>query len=474
MSARYVATTARGVRWAVVLAVAACLLEAPRAMAQDRDREIEFAREKIHALLRNAEALEAAGRTEAAHEMYNEAEALQHRLERHLGEHRPPRDHHLLEILEGLEHGLAALERLGRHEEHEILQRVANGVRRELEPQRRVQRNHPEREVAERQIEVLKLALAALREGGRPHSAELVELAIRAREVGLEGRRDEEARTIRRRAPNRAQTIELLMLAEELYREFDLEEEAATISRLTEELWSDRGRRRAQRERPHGLHQLKVMKSARHALLEAGRKDAAELLERAIVAREVGVTDEPPPGEAQVVEILLLAEGLWREFGHPEKAEAVRQVAENMWSGHDRRGEAAERRTKAMRLAIPALVEADRRDLAALLERAIVAREVGVVREPQPGTGQVVEILHVAARLSREFGNLERAQFIGEVAEELWADHERARGPRREARRDGERDRQHRIKMLEARVAELQETIEALIEELSGAGEEQR
>ncbi len=91
----------------VVLAVAACLLAAPRAMAQDTDRELEVARERLHALVR--EALEADGRIQVAHEVYNEAEALQHRLERHLGEHRGPRDPHLLEILEGLEHGLVAL-----------------------------------------------------------------------------------------------------------------------------------------------------------------------------------------------------------------------------------------------------------------------------------------------------------------------------------------------------------------------------
>ena len=365
MSARF--ATARGFRCSLVLAVAAGLLEAPRAMAQDTDREIEVAR-----------------KTEAPLEVYK---ALEQLLERHRREHRGPRDAHLLEILEGLEHGLVALEQLGRHKEHEILQRVANDVRRERERQRRVQRNHPERhhperEIAERQIEVLRLALAALREGGRPHSAELVELAIRAREVGLEGRRDEEARTIRRRSPNRAQTIELLMLAEELYREFDLEHEAATISRLTEELWSDRGRRRAQRERPHGLHQIEVMKSAVRALVEADRKDAAELL-----------------------------------------------------------------------------------------ERAIVAREVGVVREPAPSDGQVVEILNLASRLWREFGDLDKSDAVSQVAKEMWADHERARAPRGERRRQRDREPLDRINMLEARVAELQETIEALIEELHALGE---
>ena len=360
MSAKF--ATARGVRWSVVLAVAAGLLEAPRAMAQDTDREIEVARE-----------------TEAPLEVYK---ALEQLIERHRREHRGPRNAHLVEILEGLEHGLVALEKLGRHKEHEILQRVANDVRRERERQRRVQRNHPEREVAERQIEVLRLALAALREGGRPHVAELVELAIRAREVGLEGRRDEEARTIRRRSPNRAQTIELLMLAEELYREFDLEHEAATISRLTEELWSDRGRRRAQRERPRGLHQIEAMKSAVHALVEAGREDAAELL-----------------------------------------------------------------------------------------ERAIVAREVGVVREPAPSDGQVVEILNLASRLLREFGDLDKSDAVSQVAKEMWTHHERARAPRGERRRQRDRKPLDRINMLEARVAELQETIEALIEELHALGE---
>ena len=44
----------------------------------------------------------------------------------------PDTERHLLEILEGIEHGLVALEQLQRHEEHRMLQRVAEDVRREV------------------------------------------------------------------------------------------------------------------------------------------------------------------------------------------------------------------------------------------------------------------------------------------------------------------------------------------------------
>ena len=59
----------------------------------------------------------------------------------------------------------------------------------------------------------MRKALPALREAERRDSAELLQVAIRIREMGLEGRRDEEANALRERAPNRGQLAEILQLA---------------------------------------------------------------------------------------------------------------------------------------------------------------------------------------------------------------------------------------------------------------------
>ncbi len=287
----------------------------------------------------------------------------------------------LVNILEGLEHGLVALERLGRHEEHHVLQRVADDVRRELDGGGDRHRNLTEREIAERQIAVLRMALPALREAHREEAVDLVARAIRAREVGLEGRRDEEARRIRDRAPNRERTVELLVLAGHIYREYGDRERAHALSRMTEELWRphrerphrERGSRETERER--AIHEVEVMRLALPALREGGRRDAAELLERAIQGRESGVVrGGPEPGPGDLAEILSLAAELWREFGHPDQAETVAELAEHMrmrWrETRERHGERTERTRPPRREA--ALHRAERlEERIAELERAL-------------------------------------------------------------------------------------------------------
>jgi hypothetical protein len=277
---------------------------------------------------------------------------------------RNDQERRLVEILEGLEHGLVALERLGLREEHDRLQRVANDIRGELRFHRRRGgrdlRERTELQVVESQIGALKLALPALREAERRDAAEMVERAIEARKMVLEGRRDEEIRWIREHAPGREQIVELLVLAERIYREFGMNERAAELSRMTEELWPGRDR---PRERPRAgpneeaIHALEVMRMGMAALEEAGRHDSAELLERAIRAREVqleGRRDreaaeirEQAPTLGQQIELLAYAAELWQEFGHERKAEVISELVERMRSmrpGDLRRGRGEPRR----------------------------------------------------------------------------------------------------------------------------------
>ena len=75
--------------------------------------------------------------------------------------HPHPDAPHLEEILDGLERGMVALEQLERRRELDMLRHVADDVRREM---RNTDGNQREREIAERQIEALRLAIGVLRD----------------------------------------------------------------------------------------------------------------------------------------------------------------------------------------------------------------------------------------------------------------------------------------------------------------------
>ncbi|MHC4431367.1 MAG: hypothetical protein ACYTBS_05965, partial [Planctomycetota bacterium] len=171
-------------------------------------------------------------------------------------------------------------------------------VRRERESRdRRAREERPrsEREVARHQLEVMEMGLHALKEANRADAAELLTLAIRAREMMLEGRRDEEAQAVRQRAPNRERLAEILSMAARLWREFGRAEKAVAVGQLAEQMSAARRERASQRERRGeserevALRQIRVMRYALHALVEADKPDAADLLERAIHSRELAL-----------------------------------------------------------------------------------------------------------------------------------------------------------------------------------------
>ena len=364
-----------------------------------------------------------------------------------------------------------------------------------------------EREIAERQIEALRLAVPALREGERRDAAELVELAIHARELALEGRRDREARAISERGPDREQIIELLVLAEDLYREFGMKERAATVSSMTEELWPkrrrarhsrERGERRRGHEREQAIHDLEVMRIARHALLEADRHDAADLLQRAIRAREVtleGREDREAatirdrgPRLGQQVEILQMAAGIWRELDRPGQAEAVAGLAERMWSRHrpgeDRRGrEGRQRDERRDRQDHPAR-ERSAREEGRHRERA--QREEHRDRQDHPARERSAreEGRHRGRAQREEHRNRQEHRAHERSAREEGRHRERAQ---REDRRDRQEHRAHersareesrhrerreqpggmdRIERLEMRFAELERMLKEIKQEL--------
>jgi hypothetical protein len=92
------------------------------------------------------------------------------------------------------------------------------------------------------------MALSALKEAERGDAVEMLTLAIRAREMMLEGRRDEEAQRVRERAPNRQQLVEILSMASKLWRELDNADKSVAVGRLAEQLSDSRGRQVKEQE----------------------------------------------------------------------------------------------------------------------------------------------------------------------------------------------------------------------------------
>jgi hypothetical protein len=224
---------------------------------EENEREIEAAEKRVRALLREAEELHEAGRPDEAKRVERKAKELRAAIERsrrHLKERRrhSERDE-LREILEGLERGMDALRRLERHDELERLERLAVKVRRELAEEERGGRERDrEREVAQHQLEIMHIAFEALVKAKRKDGADLMERALHARKVALEGRRDEEARHIRERAPSRGQQVELLQAAADHLREWGRKEQAAAVDKLARQMAGHE--RRREEGRPHPEH----------------------------------------------------------------------------------------------------------------------------------------------------------------------------------------------------------------------------
>ncbi len=263
----------------------------------------------------------------------------------------------LEEIIGGLEQGMVALEQLERERELEMLRGIAEEVRQNARVKRAANR------LAGGQLEALRMAMEAFREKGHVEAIELTERAIRAREVHLEGRRDREARDIAQRGPRREQCIELMNLAVDLYRQFGAQDRAERLRRAIAELWPQRVRqrgrereRRGERDRPDDTgNRIEIMRMALRALLEADRRDAADLLERAEHALKMDAQrrrdDESmtirnnAPSVGQQIELLQLASRLWREFGHPDRADTVGELAEQL-AAESRRGRRPEQRRR--------------------------------------------------------------------------------------------------------------------------------
>ena len=241
----------------------ACLLCLPLmpALAGDDEnlREQQQGERRVKELMAHAAELEADGQHDKAAEYRAKAKELfahikgaqkktkKQRAKKH------KRGGDLINTLEGLEQGIAALRKLGKKEEAAHLQEIAKGVRRRIEGgKKQKQRGMGERELVKNHIETLRIAMHGFQEAEKREWAEQIEHAIHARELGLEGRRDEEAIHIRKTAPSDGHLAELLHVAAKYYSEWghpDRAERVAKLSAWFGHRWNDQKARKKGGER---------------------------------------------------------------------------------------------------------------------------------------------------------------------------------------------------------------------------------
>ncbi len=155
-------------------------------------------------------------------------------------------------VLDGLEQGIVALEKLGLAEERARLQHIAEEVRARIggAPRQplRPAGDEPRAAGQREAIEVMHVALQALENAGRSDAAELLERAIHARRMDLDGRGDDEAAQIRRRGASAAQQVEILRLAARLLNESGKPDRAEAVGRMADRMSQRLGAER----RPQG------------------------------------------------------------------------------------------------------------------------------------------------------------------------------------------------------------------------------
>jgi hypothetical protein len=260
-------------RTARILAVLVSMSLSSIAPAQEQ--EIQAARRRIQDLELQAQELREQGQLDQANEVAAKAEALRKRLddemarlkkqkqepaakERAVKEHavkqqegKRPQPDEAEGILRGLMNGIEALNALGRHDEAQHLGEIAADVKQRVARQRdgETKKAHPEIEAAKRQLEVMRVAKKALAEAEKHDALELLERAMHARELAIEGRKDEEARAIQERAPTRGQQAELLAMAAQLYEEWNMPDRAGMVAEMSRALAGQERERAQARER---------------------------------------------------------------------------------------------------------------------------------------------------------------------------------------------------------------------------------
>lgn len=193
-------------------------------------------KEKIQAMLDEAALLEQAGRGDEAARVRAEAEELKRKAE-------APRekDDPRMQALASMEKAIGALEKAGYEGMAKELRGMAERLRSEVKGAR-----GQEGDFWRRNLDTLRSAVKALAETGRHDAADVLERAIRGRELLLEGKPDMAERAMRE-GPDDAQLSELLLKAAGCWREFKQPEKALQCEELGRYLQHSIEKRRAEK-----------------------------------------------------------------------------------------------------------------------------------------------------------------------------------------------------------------------------------
>ncbi|MFQ5749419.1 MAG: hypothetical protein ACE5H3_08190 [Planctomycetota bacterium] len=282
---------------------------------------------------------------------------------------------HLIQVLHGLEQGMEALDRLGAEEELHALARIADDVRGELEHLHEGMRGdrprgweergdrhdrgpgERERQAVRQQIHLMQAGAEALEREGRHDAADVLERMTKSRELALEGRNGPDVREFRGHLPGPGDQAEILAMAARLMQEQGRREAGTALERMAgrlmehvratrqgrgghEDHGEDEGRGGGEREAV--MHQIETLEMALSALREAEKGDLAEMAERSIQVRQTlleGRRDreareirEHAPEPGQEAEILMFAAHLFEDqFDDPGRAEEIRERTGHLW-----------------------------------------------------------------------------------------------------------------------------------------------
>jgi hypothetical protein len=202
----------------------------------------------------------------------------------------------------------------------------------------------------------------------------------------------------------------------------ELRERAAQLLREAEEL-DARGRERAAAEARAraeeligAMHERERARDERHAW----RREAIERLELAMEA-----LDRLERHDARDL-LARIADAIRRESDRPLTDRRPERPEAN---------ERLHRELDALRMAAPMLAQDDRREVRAMLERAIHVRELAIEGRPEalaegPPPRRIARILALAESVYRDHGAHDRADMLAELSAELFA---REAGQRRPA-----------------------------------------
>ncbi len=374
------------------------------ARADDREERADDLEDRIEILIDEMRILHRAGHKDAAELLEKRVHVLRRELAEMHATDEAEASESAEEVLEFIFETLNGLvEAEDDKDAVNVLMRALQEVAGEMEEhearERRAQ--HPEIVKAKKRLATMRVAFKAFLEAEKHDAAHLMEYAIHALELGIEGRRDEEAQRLRKNAPDRAQQIELLRRAAALWASWGHEAKAAQVGALARELAESVERKQPRRlriklEADEAADLLAAMKLALPALREAEKPELAKTMHKALRALEIqleGRTDDEArqlvahaPNRENVIELLFYAADLYQKWGKADPAEACRLAGKTLLLRHR---EAA----RAGRTAI---------------HPAEQARHAEAIERFENLQRQTAELLEMAQRMRRELERLKQ------------------------------------------------------------------